>query len=288
MTTSQYMLGRKAYYRPQGMLWADNPGTLQNGIYVPDGYEVGTNETRLPSGTSTNNFIIISDDNRAPIEFSPNRIQKNDRMINGRMRSYYIADKLNISTSWDMLPSRSFYRDPSFKPEVVITNIVGDGTNIIYTAKNYFQVGQTISVVGANISGYNVEDAEVIAQTDQSFTIAGTATGTFIDSGAAYAYDSKTGKSPYASLSGNLMYTSDGGAGGVEMLDWYENNKGSFWVYLAYDKYTNFSGVDAKYGHLNQYNQIIEMYITDFKYSVQKRAGSNYDFWNISVTLEEV
>jgi hypothetical protein len=42
------------------------------------------------------------------------------------------------------------------------------------------------------------------------------------------------------------------------------------------------------YSKLAQYNQIIEMYITDFSYSVVKRGGTNYDFWNISVTLEEV
>ena len=288
MTTSQYMLGRKAYYRPQGMLWADNPGTLKNGIYVPDGYEIGSDESKLPVGSNTNSFIILSDDNRSPIEFKPNRIQKNDRMINGRMRSYYIADKLNISTSWEMLPSRAFYRNPAFKPEVTVTNIVGNGSEITYTAKNYFVVGQTVSVSGANISGYNVSDKEIIAATSTSFTVSGTEQGTFIDNGEVFAYDSKTGKSPYGSLANNLMYTSDGGAGGVEMLDWYENNKGSFWVYLSYDKYSNFSGADAKYGHLNQYNQIIEMYITDFTYSVEKRAGSNYDFWNISVTLEEV
>jgi hypothetical protein len=29
------------------------------------------------------------------------------------------------------------------------------------------------------------------------------------------------------------------------------------------------------------------MYITSFNYSVEKRGGTNYDFWNISVTLEE-
>jgi hypothetical protein len=30
------------------------------------------------------------------------------------------------------------------------------------------------------------------------------------------------------------------------------------------------------------------MYFTDFNYTVVKRGGSNFDFWNITVTLEEV
>jgi hypothetical protein len=45
---------------------------------------------------------------------------------------------------------------------------------------------------------------------------------------------------------------------------------------------------DAAYTHLPQYNQLIEMFISDFSYSVVKRGGNNYDFWNISVALEEV
>ena len=84
-----------------------------------------------------------------------------------------------------------------------------------------------------------------------------------------------------------MQYTTDGGAGGVEILDWYENHKGSFWVYLAYDKYSNFGKDEAAYAHLPQYNQLIEMSITDFSYNVNKRGNSNFDLWDISVTLEE-
>jgi hypothetical protein len=63
-------------------------------------------------------------------------------------------------------------------------------------------------------------------------------------------------------------------------------------MYLAYDRYDNFSpteeNANAQYGHLAQYNQIVQVYFADFNYSVVKRGGSNFDFWNISVTLEEV
>jgi hypothetical protein len=83
-------------------------------------------------------------------------------------------------------------------------------------------------------------------------------------------------------------FTADGGAGGVELLDWYENHTGPFWMFMAYDKYSNFGKADADYGHLAQYNQIMQVYIADFNYSVVKRGGSNHDLWNISVTLEEV
>jgi hypothetical protein len=207
MAGSSYIAGRRKYQRPQAMLWADNPGTLTNGIYVPLGAEIGAD---TGSVIPENKFIILSDDNRSPIDFSITRLENRERMINGRMRSYHIADKLSVSTSWSMLPSRSFIGDPNF--------------------------------------------------------------------------NENTGKSPLSSLE---SYTSDGGAGGAELLDWYQNNTGSFWVYLAYDKYTNFPE-SGKYDHLQQYNQIVEMFISSFTYSVVKRGGSNFDFWDISVTLEEV
>jgi hypothetical protein len=82
------------------------------------------------------------------------------------------------------------------------------------------------------------------------------------------------------------FFTTDGGAGGAEILDWYNNNTGSFWVFLAYDNYNNFSS--DEYNKLAQYNEVIEVMFADFSYSVEKRGASNYDFWNIDFSLEEV
>ena len=59
-------------------------------------------------------------------------------------------------------------------------------------------------------------------------------------------------------------------------------------MFLAYDKYTNFGSDDSAYGHLAQYNQIVEVFFSKFDYSVQKRGNSNMDLWNVSVSLEEV
>lgn len=213
MSTAQYMSGRKKYQRPQAMLWSENSGTLISGVYVPNGLEVNQDPGSETDESAYNQFLILSDDNRNAIEFNTSRIETRERMINGRMRSYHVADKITISTSWNMLPSRSYFTVPEF--------------------------------------------------------------------------NATTGVSPHAG-SNNLEYTSDGGAGGVELLDWYENHKGPFWVYLAYDKYSNFGKDSDAYAHLPQYNQLLQMYFSDFSYSVVKRGGSNFDFWNISVTLEEV
>ena len=213
MATAAYLTGRRRYQRPQALLWSENPGTLQDGLYVPTGYEIGADVPEEADEALLDQFIVLSDDNRGELQFNPTRIEQRQRTINGRMRSYHIADKLSMSVSWNNLPSRGFYLPPDFDPT--------------------------------------------------------------------------TGASPYKNIS-NQENTSDGGAGGVELLDWYENHKGPFWMFLAYDKYTNFGKDDGAYTHLPQYNQIMEVYFADFNYTVVKRGGSNFDFWNISVTLEEV
>lgn len=196
MAIAAYLEGRKKYQRPQGLLFSDNPGYIDNGLYVPEGNEFSE-------------FIILSDDNRQPIDFRANRIESRKRMINGRMRSYHIADKVSISCSWDMLPSRS-----SSSPE-------------------RFEVTTGESILGDDVTSY----------------------------------------------------TTDRGAGGVEILDWYNNHQGSFWVFLAYDQYKNF---DDDYSKMGQYNEIVEVFFDSFEYTIASRGGSTHDFWNISFTLEEV
>ena len=197
MTTSNYLAGRNKYGRPQAMLFSDNPGTVENGFYVPQGVE-------------KEDFIILSDHNRDPIRFQSQRIEEKVRTINGRMRSYHIADKLSISTSWKTLPSRAASTELVIDPES----------------------GQTL--IGAN----------------------------------------------------DLAYTADGGAGGVDLLNWYETHQGSFWVFLAYDKLTNFES--DRYNKLAQYNEIIEVFFDDFQYDVTNRGRATHDFWDVSLSLEEV
>jgi len=89
------------------------------------------------------------------------------------------------------------------------------------------------------------------------------------------------------------MYTVDGGAGGVDLLNWYENHSGPFYVFLGYDKF-NINGT-KNFEKLRVYNQVLKMYISSFDYSIEKRGGiwsnqttSGHDFWNINISLEEV
>lgn len=230
------MQGRKKYQRPQAMLWADNPGTVVDGFHIPLGNEIGSDGTLDQNGE----FLILSDNNREAIEFTKDRIEMRKRMVNGRMRSYHVADKLQISTSWTMLASRSFSETPLFYSDD--TSPAGlDGKPRVRTQDQY-------QLVDTDNDPYTASESVFFK---------------------------------------NQQYTTDGGAGGVDLLDWYENHTGSFWVYLAYDKFNNFSG-EGSMSKLGQYNQVVEVFFSDFNYSVVKRGGSNYDFWDVSVTLEEV
>jgi hypothetical protein len=87
--------------------------------------------------------------------------------------------------------------------------------------------------------------------------------------------------------SGLEKYIVDGGAGGVDLIDWYTENTGSFYTILSYDRYDNFIPA-GKYLHLSQYSDVLEVNFSSFDYSVVKRGGTTHDFWNISVALEEV
>ena len=212
-TTAAYMDGRKQWSRPQAMVWCEEMPTLDvNGKFIPVGYELGSNLTGITGASQQPSFIILSDHSRSAIDITNERIEQRQRMANGTMRSFFIADKLSISTSWSMLPSRSFGLVPNFN---------------------------------------------------------------------------QTTGQPYSTAL-NEQYTADGGAGGVDMLSWYENHTGPFWVLLSYDNYDNFGSNNAARDKLSQYSEAHQMYVASFNYSVVKRGANNFDMWDISVTLEEV
>jgi hypothetical protein len=55
--------------------------------------------------TTTTKFRRVTEHNRGPLTLDNTRIEQSARMSNGTMRKYFIADKISVSASWDMLPS---------------------------------------------------------------------------------------------------------------------------------------------------------------------------------------
>lgn len=200
MVSSAYLNSRKKWDRPQAIILSNNSDGIING--VPQ-----------ISGVEREDFLILSDHNRSEISIKPNRIENRKRMANAHMRSYHIADKLSVSTSWSMLPSRSYSGDASF-----------------------------------------------------------TTNGTLYD----------------PSL---IEYTADGGAGGEDLVRWYNENTGSFFMFLSYDNPNNFTANPYSPENMKLYSEVLEVFFTSFDYAVVKRGGGtspNYDFWNISASFEEV
>lgn len=210
-TQLAYASGRKKYTRPQGVAFAETYDTSVSGVLVPTGYEYNSE-----AADANETFLILSDHNRGPIDVGYNRIQTKQRMVNGRMRSYHIADKTTLRISWDNLPSRSYSSSPDF---ITTTGLPTEPT----------------------------------------------------------------------SPNTRTQYTADGGAGGADIKRWYDEHVGPFYVLLAYDNYVDLAGYQdiTKYDRLSQYSEAIEMYISDFSYTIQKRGATNHDLWSVSMSLEE-
>jgi len=64
----------------------------------------------LPVGSLIKlNDVALSEHNRNPVGIGYNRIEKSQRMSNGTLRRFFIADKKTLTVSWNMLPSYSNY-----------------------------------------------------------------------------------------------------------------------------------------------------------------------------------
>jgi hypothetical protein len=95
----------------------------------------------------------------------------------------------------------------------VITNAVGDGTYVTYTADNDYTVGMDIRVTGMDPAGYNISSADgltVFSATSTQFVVEKTTTGTFVSGGTAHA---KTEANPDLGFAGGYYSGSYAHAG---------------------------------------------------------------------------
>ena len=72
----------------------------------------------------------------------------------------------------------------------VITNAVGNGASVVYTADNNYVIGMTVTVAEMNPTSFNVVDAAITNATDTTFTITSSVTDTFTAGGTARAKSS--------------------------------------------------------------------------------------------------
>jgi hypothetical protein len=152
---------------------------------------------------------FITDHNRSPLSISIERIENSKRTANGTLRKSFIADKHIFSMSWELVPNTKtytvdrglgagdiydFYRNNTgpFTLTVtqtldapVITNVVGTGTVVTYTASNTFKAGDVVKITGVSPSGYNFNNATIATASPTQFTVNNAATGTYVSGGIA-------------------------------------------------------------------------------------------------------
>lgn len=108
-------------------------------------------------------FRRVSEHNRSEFSISTNRIEKQERMANGFLRKYFVADKKQFSLSWDMLPS--------FRNESV------DGAWAAEDLKSFYESasGKTSFRIRINPGPFdqvlNLEQSGGVLQDDYTYTV---------------------------------------------------------------------------------------------------------------------
>ncbi len=77
-------------------------------VVAPGNIYTAATATRNSLSLSTANslrFRRLTEHNRSPLSINIERIESSQRMANGTLRKYFIADKINLSVSWEMIPS---------------------------------------------------------------------------------------------------------------------------------------------------------------------------------------
>jgi hypothetical protein len=86
-----------------------------------------------------------------------------------------------------------WFRNFLYTQPATITNAVGNGTTVTYTAENGFSAGQTVYIEGIMPSQYNLGNVTIASRTASQFTVTNAATGLYIQGGDALSAVDITG-----------------------------------------------------------------------------------------------
>lgn len=126
-----------------------------------------------------------------------------------------------------------------------LTGAVGDGTNVVYTVDNNYVVGDFLVVQGVTPSSLNITNAEIIAVTATTVTVASAVTDTYVSGGTTYA---KTYVNLDLGLAGG--YNIDGTAAGYAHTGVFRDatDSGTWKFYQGYTPEPS-AGIDIDTGH---------------------------------------
>ena len=86
-----------------------------------------------------------------------------------------------------------WYRNFLYTQPAIITNVVGNGVSITFTAENGFSAGQTVFIQGILPSQYNLGNATIATRTTTQFTVENPASGLYLQGGDALSAVDITG-----------------------------------------------------------------------------------------------
>jgi hypothetical protein len=127
-------------------------------VYAPD-------KLATPAIT-TLGWRELSDHNRSELEVSSMRIEDSQRMANGSLRKFWVADKKTFSTSWMMLPSyRSQTADGKWGAEDLREFYKSD------LGRDVFKIRVNFSKGGAKDYDTTKEEEYLVSFTNCNFTL---------------------------------------------------------------------------------------------------------------------
>jgi len=94
---------------PLAMNPANNEFTYGGSVFTAPGQKysstAATRNSLAVADKLLTKFRRVSEHNRSEFSISTNRIERQERMANGFLRKYFVADKKQFNVSWEMLPS---------------------------------------------------------------------------------------------------------------------------------------------------------------------------------------
>lgn len=155
-------------------------GTVTTPALTLNGSDV---ETSLSSKAPLASPTFTGTATLAAIDVTGNAIIEGNLTVNG--------DTVTLTSSSLAVSDNMIYMNQGI--EATVTNAVGDGANVVYTADNNYVVGMSVTVTGVSPSSLDVTNATITAATSTSFTIASAVTDTYVSGGTARA---KTNANP--------------------------------------------------------------------------------------------
>jgi hypothetical protein len=176
----------------RGFLGSSPTWSLDTTTYLTSYTETSTLEDVTDRGATSTNAITISNTTQSTTPTSGALIISGGV---GIAKDLWIDGDLHVNGTTATLFSRSLstrdnliYLNESSPTE--ITNAVGDGTYVTYTADNDYLPGESIRITGIDPAGYNISSGDlktIYSATDTEFVVEKTTTGTYVSGGDAYA-----------------------------------------------------------------------------------------------------